>query len=31
MPALVAAVLGAMMFYGRITDVYMAVVTLVFT
>lgn len=30
-PALVAAVLGAMMFYGRLSDVYMAVVTLVFT
>jgi branched-chain amino acid transport system permease protein len=30
-PAIVAAVLGAMMFYGRLSDVYMAVVTLVFT
>jgi branched-chain amino acid transport system permease protein len=30
-PALVAAALGAMMFYGRLSDVYMAVVTLVFT
>lgn len=30
-PAIAAAVLGAMMFYGRLSDVYMAVVTLVFT
>jgi urea transport system permease protein len=30
-PALAAALLGAMMFYGRLSDVYMAVVTLVFT
>jgi branched-chain amino acid transport system permease protein len=30
-PAVVAALLGAMMFYGRLSDVYMAVVTLVFT
>ncbi|MEO7853480.1 MAG: branched-chain amino acid ABC transporter permease [Rubrivivax sp.] len=29
-PALVAAILGAMMFYGRISDVYMGVITLVF-
>jgi len=29
-PALVAAVIGAMMFYGRISDVYMGVITLVF-
>ena len=28
-PALFAAVLGAMMFYGRLSDVYLAVVTLV--
>lgn len=28
-PALVAAVIGAMMFYGRISDVYMGVITLV--
>ena len=30
-PALVAAVIGAMMFYGRISDVYMSVITLVVT
>ena len=30
-PALVAAVIGAMMFYGRISDVYMGVITLVVT
>lgn len=30
-PAFVAAVLGAMMFYGRISDVYMGVITLVVT
>jgi urea transport system permease protein len=30
-PAAFAAILGAMMFYGRLSDVYMAVVTLVFT
>jgi ABC-type branched-subunit amino acid transport system permease subunit len=30
LPAFVAAVLGAMMFYGRISDVYMGVITLVF-
>lgn len=30
-PAAAAAVLGAMMFYGRLSDVYLAVVTLVFT
>jgi branched-chain amino acid transport system permease protein len=30
-PTIVAAALGAMMFYGRLSDVYMAVVTLVFT
>lgn len=30
-PALAAAALGAMMFYGRLSDVYLAVVTLVFT
>lgn len=30
-PAVAAAALGAMMFYGRLSDVYMAVVTLVFT
>ncbi len=30
-PALLAAVLGAMMFYGRISDVYMSVITLVVT
>lgn len=29
-PAFVAAVVGAMMFYGRISDVYMGVITLVF-
>jgi ABC-type branched-subunit amino acid transport system permease subunit len=29
-PAAVAAVLGAMMFFGRISDVYMGVITLVF-
>ena len=31
LPALLAAVLGAMMFYGRISDVYMGVITLVVT
>jgi len=30
-PACVAAVIGAMMFYGRISDVYMGVITLVVT
>lgn len=30
-PALVAAIVGAMMFYGRISDVYMGVITLVVT
>jgi len=30
-PAIVAAVIGAMMFYGRISDVYMSVITLVVT
>jgi branched-chain amino acid transport system permease protein len=30
-PAVAAAILGAMMFYGRISDVYMGVITLVFT
>ncbi|MEM7301444.1 MAG: branched-chain amino acid ABC transporter permease [Pseudomonadota bacterium] len=30
-PALVAAVFGAMLFYGRLNDVYLAVLTLVFT
>jgi ABC-type branched-subunit amino acid transport system permease subunit len=30
-PAAVAAVIGAMMFYGRISDVYMGVITLVVT
>lgn len=30
-PALCAAIVGAMMFYGRISDVYMGVITLVFT
>lgn len=30
-PGLVAALLGAMMFYGRISDVYLGVITLVFT
>ena len=30
-PAIAAAVLGAMMFYGRISDVYMGVITLVVT
>ena len=30
-PAALAAVLGAMMFYGRISDVYMGVITLVVT
>lgn len=30
-PAAVAAVLGALMFYGRISDVYMGVITLVVT
>jgi urea transport system permease protein len=29
-PAFVAAVIGAMMFYGRVSDVYMGVITLVF-
>ena len=29
-PAVVAAAIGAMMFYGRISDVYMGVITLVF-
>ena len=31
LPAMVAAVIGAMMFYGRISDVYMGVITLVVT
>ena len=31
LPAAVAAVIGAMMFYGRISDVYMGVITLVVT
>lgn len=30
LPAFVAAIIGAMMFYGRISDVYMGVITLVF-
>ncbi|HZP93413.1 MAG TPA: branched-chain amino acid ABC transporter permease [Burkholderiales bacterium] len=30
-PAIVAGVIGAMMFYGRISDVYMGVITLVVT
>ncbi len=30
-PAVVAAIIGAMMFYGRISDVYMSVITLVVT
>jgi branched-chain amino acid transport system permease protein len=30
LPAAVAAVIGAMMFFGRISDVYMGVITLVF-
>lgn len=30
LPAFVAAAIGAMMFYGRISDVYMGVITLVF-
>ena len=30
-PAIAAAVIGAMMFYGRISDVYMGVITLVVT
>jgi len=30
-PAVVAAVIGAMMFYGRISDVYLGVITLVVT
>jgi urea transport system permease protein len=30
-PAMAAAVIGAMMFYGRISDVYMGVITLVVT
>ena len=29
-PAFVAAVIGAMMFYGRVSDVYLGVITLVF-
>jgi ABC-type branched-subunit amino acid transport system permease subunit len=29
LPAVVAAIIGAMMFYGRISDVYMGVITLV--
>jgi len=31
LPAVVAAAIGAMMFYGRISDVYMGVITLVVT
>jgi branched-chain amino acid transport system permease protein len=31
LPAAVAAVIGAMMFYGRLSDVYMGVITLVVT
>lgn len=31
LPALLAAVLGALMFYGRISDVYLGVITLVVT
>jgi ABC-type branched-subunit amino acid transport system permease subunit len=31
LPALFAAIIGAMMFYGRISDVYMGVITLVVT
>jgi urea transport system permease protein len=31
LPALVAAVIGAMMFYGQISDVYLGVITLVVT
>ena len=31
LPAFVSAVIGAMMFYGRISDVYMGVITLVFS
>ena len=31
LPAFVAALIGAMMFYGRISDVYMGVITLVFS
>jgi urea transport system permease protein len=31
LPAIVAAIIGAMMFYGRISDVYMGVITLVVT
>jgi len=31
LPAIVAAVIGAMMFYGRISDIYMGVITLVVT
>jgi branched-chain amino acid transport system permease protein len=31
LPAMFAAVIGAMMFYGRISDVYMGVITLVVT
>jgi urea transport system permease protein len=30
-PAVIAAIIGAMMFYGRISDVYMGVITLVVT
>ncbi|MGH8764358.1 MAG: ABC transporter permease subunit, partial [Burkholderiales bacterium] len=30
-PAMFAAIVGAMMFYGRISDVYMGVITLVVT
>lgn len=30
LPAFVAAVIGAMMFYGRVSDVYLGVITLVF-
>ncbi|MFC6761740.1 hypothetical protein ACFQFQ_23310 [Sulfitobacter porphyrae] len=30
-PAIFAALLGAMMFYGRLTDVYLGVITLVVT
>jgi urea transport system permease protein len=31
LPAFVASLIGAMMFYGRISDVYMGVITLVFS
>src|SRR6185369_5665207 len=31
LPAAVAAVIGAMMFYGRVSDVYLGVITLVVT